>query len=171
MKGFVRGLIWFLVFVAVLVGVYFALPEYPQSVVKSTFQSTIDAAAGTRIAQVQNMTNADLGDITYKTILESQTKNPCWVYKIDEMTGVETVTFYGRGVAINLKDYEEYQGKLSTGAMIKIEFVITGQQVQIHPYVDGVLMELDEMTHSQENKKIRLEIFSQLYSGKGVLEE
>lgn len=171
MKGFVRGLIWFLVFVAVLVGVYFALPEYPQSVMKSVFQTKVDAAAELRISQVQNMTNADLDNATYKAILEAQTKNPCWVYDVDDVTGIETVTFYGRGVSINLKDYEEYNGKLSTAAMVKIQFVITGQQVQIHPYVDGVLMELDETTHSLENKQIRLEIFSQLYTGKGVLEQ
>lgn len=171
MKGFVRGLVWFLVFVAILVGVYFVLPEYPQSVVKSVIQPMVDTTAEVRISQVQNMLNEDLGGVTYKAILEAQTKNPCWVYSLDEMKGVETVTFYGRGVSINLKDYEEYQGKLSTSAMIKMEFVITGQQVDIHPYVDGVKMELDQRTHMQENKQIRLEILSQLYTGKGVLEQ
>lgn len=171
MKGFVKGVVWIVILIAILVGVYFVLPEYPQSYVKSIFQPMTDAAAEMRIMQVQNMVNEDLGNVAYKTILESQTKNPCWVYKLDEITGVETVTFYGRGVSINLKDYEEYEGKLSTSAMIKMEFVITGQQVEIHPYVDGVLMEKEETKYSQENKEIRLEILSQMYSGKGVLEQ
>lgn len=171
MKGFVKVVVWIVVLAAICVGVYFILPEYPQSYVKSIFQPMTDAAADLRIGQVQNMLNDELDKATYKTILEAKTKNPCWVYKMDEVTGAESVTFYGRGVTINLQDYRDYQGKLSTSAMIKVVFDITGNKVQIHPYVDGVLMELNDESYEEKNKEIRTTIFRQMYTGNANLEQ
>lgn len=171
MKGFVKVVVWIAVLAAICVGVYFILPEYPQSYVKSIFQPMTDAAADLRIGQVQNMLNEELDNATYKAILEAKTKNPCWVYEMDEVTGAENVTFYGRGVTINLQDYGEYQGKLSTSAMIKIVFEITGNKVQIHPYVDGTLMEINDGSHEEENKEIRMSILSQMHTGNANLEQ
>ena len=170
MKGFLKVVVWILVLAAICVGVYFVLPEYPQSFVKSVFQPMTDAVAKSKIEQVQGILNKDLGNASYKTILESKTKNPCWVYAKDEVTGEESVTFYGRGVTINLKEWQEYQGMLSTSASVKVVFEIDGQQVNIHPYVDGVLMEIVDGKHVEENKKIRQDILSQLYSGMVPLE-
>lgn len=172
MKGFVKLLVWIVVLAGVLAGVYYVLPEYPQSFVKSIVQPMTDSAAKAKIEQVQGITNKDLDGLTYKTLLEANTKNPCWVYKLDEATGVEYVTFYGRGASLNLKDYTEYQGKLYTSASVKMEFVITnGTQVQIHTYIDGVSMEINDGNHEEENKQIRLDILSQLYSGTGLVQE
>ncbi len=167
MKGFIKALVWILILVAVAVGVYFILPEYPQSSVKSIFQPMTDAVAKSKIEQVQNMLNKDFDNASYKTILESKAKNPCWVYRKDETTGMEYVTFYGRGVQINLQDYAEYNGMLSTSASVKIEFEINGNKVDIHPYVDDFEnpMEIKDGKHTEENKKIRKAIFSQLYTG------
>lgn len=171
MKGFLKVVVWIVVLAAVCVGVYFVLPEYPQNYVKSIFQPMIDANADMRINQVQSLTNKDLDKATYKVILESKVKNPCWAYRKDETTGVEYVTFHGRGIQINLKEWSAYNGKLSTSATVKIEFQITdGKQVDIHPYVDGVLMEINDGKHVEENDKILLEILRQMYTGMGSLE-
>ena len=78
---------------------------------------------------------------------------------------MEYVTFYGRGVSINLKDWEDYQGKLSTSASVKVEFRIRGNNVDILPYVDGTLMHIEDGKHVEANDKIKLDIFSQLYTG------
>ena len=165
MKGFLKVVVWILVLAAVAVGVYLVLPEYPQSFVKSIYQPMTDAAAKSKIESVQKLINKDLDNASYKTILEAKTKNPCWVYEKDEVTGTEYVRFYGRGLNMNLKDWTEYNGMLSTSASIKMEFEIVGSKVEIHPYVDGVLMEINDGKHTEENKKIRLDILSQMYAG------
>lgn len=171
MKKFLKVVVWILVLAAVCVGVYFVLPEYPQDYVKSIVQPMVDAEAKARVDQVKSLLNKDLGNVSYQTILEAKTKNSCWAYEIDENTGVETVTFHGRGLTMNLTDWTEYNGKLSTSAIIKMEFVITGgKQVSIHPYVDGELMEINDNKHEDANEDIRLEILKQAYNG-GKLED
>lgn len=169
MKGFMKVVVWIVVVIAVAVGVYFILPEYPQSFVKSVFQPMTDAVAKSRIEEVQNIINKDLNGASYKTILESKTKNPCWVYRKEE-SGTEYVTFYGRGVSINLKEWEEYNGMLSTSASVKMEFEIAGGKVEIHPYVDGELMEIKDGKHTKQNKELRLELLTQLHGGMAPLE-
>ena len=157
MRGFFKVVIWIVVLIGVLVGVYFILPEYPQSVVKSVIQPITDAQSQVRIDQVKGLTVKDLDKLTYQTLLETKAENPCWVYDIDETTGVETVTFFGRGYQINLKDWTDYNGMLSTNATIKFVFEITnGSNVKIHAYVDGTLMEIADK--QKENEKIRLDI-------------
>ncbi len=167
MKGFVKVLVWIVILAAVCAGVYMLLPEYPKSVVKSIVQPVIDSEAKSMISQVQALTDKDLGNATYKTILESKTKNPCWVYETREAEpGIEYVIFYGRGVSINLKDWQDYGGMLSTSATVKFEFKITGKKsVDILPYVDGKLMNIKDGTHVEQNDKIKLDILTQMYSG------
>ncbi len=171
MKGFIKAVVWIVIVVAALVGVYFVLPEYPQDFVKSIVQPIVDAESQVRVQQVQSLLVKELDNASYKTILEAKAKNPCWAYEKNEETGVETVTFHGRGLTINLKDWTEYSGLLSTNATVKIEFVITGgKQVDIHAYVDDTLMEIIDAkdSHQEENKKIRLEILKQVYLGSGL---
>lgn len=174
MKGFLKAVAWILVLVGVLVGVYMVLPEYPQSFVKSIVQPIVDSNAKMRIDQVKALTNKDLDNQNYATILEAKTKNPCWSYRKDETTGYEYVTFFGRGLTINLKSFPDYGGLLSTSATVKIEFeIIGGSQVNIHPYVDGTLMEINNPADNknlESDKKIRLEILRQVYQG-GSMEE
>ena len=159
MKGFVKVLIWIVVLAAICVG------EYPQSMVKSIFQPMVDSEAKSMISQVQSLTNKDLDNASYKTILEAKTKNPCWVYNKDETTGEQSVVFYGRGISINLKDWTDYEGVLSTSASIKMEFKISGRNVEILPYVDGKLMSIKDGAHVDQNDKIKLDILSQMYTG------
>lgn len=169
MKGFLKIIVWVAILISACIGIYMVLPEYPQSYVKSMIQPMVDTVAKGRIEAVQNLTNKDLNNATYKTILESKTENPCWIYKTDETTGTEYVVFYGRGVQINLKDWEDYGGKLSTSASVKIEFEIIGSTVNIHPYVDGRLMEITDGQHVEKNDEIRLVIFTQLFEGMNTL--
>lgn len=166
MKQFLKVVIWIVVLGAVLVGVYMVLPEYPKNYVNSIVQPMVNSQAKTRIAQVKALANKDMGNATYETILESKTKNACWVYETkEEEPGMEYVTFYGRGVSINLKDWTDYQGKLSTSATVKIEFRIRGNNVDILPYVDGTLMHIEDGNHVEQNDKIKLAIFNQMYNG------
>jgi hypothetical protein len=125
-----------------------------------------DAVAKSKIEQVQGLICNDLDDKpSYKTVFESQTKNPCWVYEVDEATGTEYVTFRGTGISLNLKDYEEFGGMLYTDASVKIVFEIVGNKVDIHPYIDNTLMEINDGKHSEQNKEIRKDLFDQLYGG------
>lgn len=166
MKGFVKVVVWIIILAAIAFGVYLVLPEFPQAAVKSVVQPIIDANAKMRIDQVKALTNRDLDNATYQTILEGQTKNPSWVYVTkEEEPGIEYVIFYGRGVSINLKDWTDYAGMLSTSASIKVEFKITGGNVDIYPYIDGVLMNIQDGKHVEQNDKIKLDIFRQLYTG------
>lgn len=171
MKGFVKAVVWIVIIAGVLVGVYMVLPEYPQNFVKSIVQPIVDSSAKMRIDQVKALKNKDFDNQTYETLLEAKAKNACWSYRLDETTGYEYVTFYGRGLTMNLKSFTEYGGLLSTSATVKIEFeIIGGSQVNIHPYVDDVLMEINDSSHMESNNKIRLEILRQLYEG-GSMEE
>ncbi len=165
MKGFLKVVVWIVILAAVAVGVYFVLPEYPQAYVKSMFQPMTDAVAKAKIEQVQKLINKDIDNASYKTIFEAQTKNPCWVYEKDEASGTEYVTFRGTGISLNLKDYEEYSGKLYTNASVKIQFEIVSNKVEIHPYIDGELMEIADGKHTDQNKAIRNDLFRQLYGG------
>lgn len=166
MRTVVKVLIWIIVLGAIGFGVYTILPEHSHNLVKSLVQPMIDSTAKARIEQVKSLPNKDLNNATYKAILESQTKNKCWVYEVkDEEPGVEYVTFYGNGVSLNLKDWAEYSGVLSTSASVKIQFKITGNNVEIFPYVDGDLMYIADGAHAKSNDKIKLDIFSQLYTG------
>ncbi len=165
MKGFVKAVVWIIVLAAICVGVYMVLPEYPQSYVKSIFQPMTDAVAKSKIEQVQGLLCKDVDNASYKTIFEAQTKNPCWVYEKDEATGAEYVTFRGTGISLNLKDYEEYGGMLYTDASVKIVFEIVGNKVDIHPYLDNELMEIEDGKHTDQNKAIRNDLFRQLYGG------
>lgn len=168
MKQFVKVLIWIIVLGAIFAGVYSILPEYPQSVIKGVFQPMVDAQAKKRISDIQNLVNEDVG-ANYKAILEKNTGIPGWVYEASA-DGTEYVRFYGSGAPMNLKDWTEYDGKLSTGAMIKVEFKIVGNKVDIFPYIDGKLMYIpddgvDNVKYKESNKEIKKDIFQQLYSG------
>lgn len=166
MKKFFKVVVWIVILGAVLFGVYTVLPEYPHNFAKSVIQPIIDSEAKTRITQVKALTNKDLNNATYETILESEANTTCWVYETrEEEPGVEYVIFYGRGVSINLKDFVDYNGKLSTNAIVKIEFRIRGNNVDIYPYVDGTKMNIEDGKHVDQNDQIKLEIFKQLYSG------
>lgn len=166
MKGFVKVLVWIIILAAVAFGVYMVLPEFPKAAVTSVVQPIIDSNAKMRVDQVKALTNRDLDNVTYQAILEAQTKNPSWIYETkEEEPGIEYVTFYGRGVSINLKDWEDYHGMLSTSANVKVQFKITGGNVEIYPYIDGVLMNIQDGKHVEQNDKIKLDIFKQLYAG------
>lgn len=170
MKGFLKVVMWIVILGAILFGVYMILPEYPQNFAKSIVQPIIDSTAKAKINQVKALTNKDLNNQTYQTILENKTKSKCWVYEThEEEPGIEYVLFYGRGVSINLQDYADYNGKLSTSATVKIEFKISyGTNVEITPYVDGVKMNIQDGKHVDQNNKIKLAIFQQLYNGESV---
>ena len=102
---------------------------------------------------------------TYGEVLEKSTGMTCWTYEKDETTYQEKVTFRGSGASINLKDNEEYKGKLYTSCSVKFEFDITGKNVDILPYIDDQLMYIKDGQHVEKNKEIRKLILSQLYSG------
>ena len=166
MKGFLRVVIWGAIFATALFGIYMILPEYPQNFAKSIVQPVFNNEAEIMISKVKALQNKDVENATYETILEANAKNPCWVYSVDEANPqVQYVTFYGRGIGMNLKDWTDYQGNLSTSAIVKIEFKITGSSVEIIPYVDGVKMQIEDGRHVEENKKIKQSIFEQLYKG------
>lgn len=159
-------IIWIVVLAAVCFGVYMVLPEFPKAVVTSIIQPITNSEAKARINQVKALTNRDLDNANYETILESKTKSPTWIYETRESEpGVEYVIFYGRGVSINLKDWEDYNGMLSTSASVKMEFKIVNGNVEILPYVDGILMNIKDGAHVEKNDKIKLDILSQLYGG------
>lgn len=166
MKQFLKVVIGIVVLAGILVGVYFVLPEYPQNVVKSIIQPMTDANAKTMIEKVKMIPNKDLDNLSYQTILEAKTKNACWVYETrEEEPGIQYVIFYGRGASINLKAWTDYNGMLSTSAVVKVEFKIRDNNVDILPYVDGKLMRIEDGQHVEQNDKIRLAIFSQMYNG------
>lgn len=161
-----KVIIWIVVLAAVCFGVYMVLPEFPKAVVTSVVQPMVNSEAKARINQVKLLTNRDLNNANYETILEARTKNASWIYETREAEpGVEYVIFYGRGVSLNLKDWEDYGGMLSTDASVKIEFKIVNGNVEILPYVDGTLMNIKDGAHVEKNDKIKLDILSQLYGG------
>lgn len=133
-----KVIIWIVVLIAVLAGVYLILPEYPKSVVKSVFQPVLNSQAKLRIDQVKSLENGDL-KANYETILEGKVKTPTWVY---ESAGtVEKVTFQGSGATINIKDVEDHEDFLYQGCVVKFEFVISGNKVDIYAYIDGELQD------------------------------
>lgn len=133
-----KVIIWVVVLIVVLAGVYLVLPEYPKSVVKSVFQPVLNSQAKSRIDEVKNLKNGKI-DATYETILEGKVKTPTWIY---ESAGtVEKVTFQGSGADINIKDVEDHEDFLYQGCIVKFEFVISGNKVDIYPYIDGTLQD------------------------------
>lgn len=152
MKQFTKVLIWIVILGAVLFGVYVILPEYPQSFMKSFVQPVVNSQAKTRIAQVKALKNADV-NATYQDILEHYTNTSCWVY--EQGTGFETVTFYGKGASINIKEVPDHEDHLYTSTSVKFEFIITGNNVEIKAYIEENL----------QDDVIRDLMIRQLYSG------
>ncbi|MBR1598289.1 MAG: hypothetical protein IJ661_05145 [Lachnospiraceae bacterium] len=167
MKQFLKVVFGIVILAGVLYGIYIVVPEYPHNMIKSFIQPITDAHAKMRIEQVQNMSVGikELEGLTYKMAVEKNTGMSCWVYEQDELTGNEVVKYYGKGAAINLKDFPDYNGKLYTGAVVKFEFVISGNNVEILPYVDGVKMNITGGASKERNKEILKSIVSQMYSG------
>ncbi len=154
MKQFMKVLIWIVILGAVLFGVYAILPEYPQNFMKSFVQPVVNSQAKTRIAQVKALKNKDV-DATYQDILEHYTNTSCWVY--EQGTGFETVTFYGKGASINIKEVPDHEDHLYTSTAVKFEFVITGNNVEIKAYIENNL----------QDEVIRDLMIKQLYAGNG----
>ncbi len=165
MKKFLKTILWIAIIVGVLFGIYHVLPEYPQNFVKSFVQPIVNSQAKTRIQQIQNLAADGVDGQNYKTVLEKNTGTSCWSYKKDETTGVEYVIYMGNGASVNMKDYSDYKGKLYTSCSVKFEFKITGNSVDIYPYLDGVKMNIEDGKHVDQNKKVREIILQQLYGG------
>ena len=49
MKNFLKTLLWIVIIGAVLFGIYYVLPEYPQNFIKSFVQPIVNSEAKTRI--------------------------------------------------------------------------------------------------------------------------
>lgn len=169
MKQFFKVVMWIVILGAVGFGIYTVLPEYPHNFVKSFVQPIVDAQAKLRIEQVQKIVVSDIDGVeglTYKDVLEKNTGMSCWVYEVRETEpGVEYVIYRGNGASINLKDFPDYKGMLSTSASVKYEFKISGNNVDIYPYIDGTLMHIEDGKHVDANKIIKKNIINQLYSG------
>ena len=167
MKQLLKVVVTIVILIAIGYGVYAFLPEYPHDFVKSFVQPIVDVEAKARITQVQNIPVGikELDGVTYKTALEKNNGSSCWVYDKDEATGQETVVFRGRGASINMKDYVDYEGKLYTSAEVKFEFIISGNTVEIIPYLDGTKMNIKDGAHVEKNKEVLRMIVSQLYGG------
>ena len=135
--------------------------------IKSFVQPIVNTQAKVRIQQVQNIPVGikELDGLNYKTAIEKNTGVRCWVYDTDEVTGNEIVRYYGKGAAVNVKDFTDYNGKLYTGAVLKMEFIISGNKVEVIPYLDGVRMNIDDGAHEEKNKEVLNSIVSQLYNG------
>lgn len=140
MKQFLKVVIWVVILGAVFFGVYTALPDYPQSIVKSFVQPVINKDAKTRINQVKQLINQK-ENASYQKILETYTNTSGWVYAKDEVTGVETVSFYGKGATINIKDIPKYEDKLYTSCAVRFDFQISGSSVKIIAYIDGEMQD------------------------------
>ncbi|MBR1866093.1 MAG: hypothetical protein IJ801_06270 [Lachnospiraceae bacterium] len=165
MKQILKVIIGIVILGVIGFGVYTILPEYPHNIVKSIVQPVTNARAKDLIHKVQNLPNKDVDNVMYKTILEKNTGMCSWVYDNEIEPGVEYVTFNGKGASINLKEYAEYNGKMSTSCFVKVDFKIKGNSVEIVPYIDGVKMSIDDGKHEEMNKQIRADIFTQLYKG------
>ena len=166
MKNFLKTLLWIVIIGAVLFGIYYVLPEYPQNFIKSFVQPIVNSEAKTRIQQVQNLAVEGVDGQTYKTVLEKNTGMSCWVYETrEEEPGLEYVIYMGNGASVNMKDYTDYKGKLYTSCEVKFEFKITGNSVEIYPYLDGVKMNIEDGQHVEQNKEVRKIILQQLYGG------
>lgn len=167
MKQFLKVLIWIVILGGVGFGVYMILPEYPHDFIKSFVQPLVDSQAKTRITQVKNMQTGVKGmdGVTYEMALSKNTGMNCWVYEKDETTGAEKVRFRGNGASINMKDYNDYQGKLYTSCAVQFDFDISGNNVEITPYLDGTKMRIVDGSHVEQNKDVLKMIVSQMYGG------
>lgn len=160
--------------VVVVIGILFliyafALPEYPQSIIKGIVQPKINATADARIQEVKNAQCKDVDGLTYDQIF-ANVEGSCWIYETPEKSvdGAEHVIFYGKGVSVNLKDWPDYNGGLMyTSTSIKMDFVIRGNNFELVPYVDDFQngLKLYDGKHEDANNKIRKDILNQIYSG------
>lgn len=169
MKKFFKVMMWIIILGAIFFGIYAVLPEYPKNFVKSFVQPIVDSNAKMRIDQIKNLQVTDIEGVTgqtYQSVLEKSTGMSCWVYeKREAEPGVEYVIYRGNGASMNLKDYADYKGMLATSASVKYEFKITGNKVEIYPYIDGTLMHIEDGKHVESNKAIKKDILNQLYNG------
>lgn len=140
MKQFLKVLIGIVILGAIGFGVYSVLPQYPHDFVKSFVQPVVNSQAKARIDAVKNIFNQDIQS-TYRTILESHTKNRFWVYDLNETTATETVTFYGSDAYINIEDIADHDEMLYTSCQVKFVFTITGNKVDITAYIDGEMQD------------------------------
>ena len=138
MKQLGKVLILIVILGAVVFGIYMVLPEYPQNFMKSFVQPVVNSQAKARINAVKNLKNKDV-DATYQEILEHYTNTSCWVY--EQGTGFETVTFYGKGASINIKEVKDHEDHLYTSTAVKFEFIITGNNVKINAYIENNLQD------------------------------
>lgn len=165
MKKFLKTLIGIVIIIAILFGVYTVLPEHSHNIVKSFIQPVFEPRAKQLITEVQQIKNKDINDMTYKDILEKNNGMTCWVYEKAEGDPVEHVIFYGKGASINLKDYPDYDGLLTTSCQVKVDFQVYGTSVDIIPYIDGKKMYKDDVKYKDENEKIRKDIMTQFANG------
>lgn len=172
MKTFGKVIIWIVIIAAAGFAIYKFVPEYPHNMMKSLVQPVIDVEAKTRIDQIKNLSVGvkGLDGVTYEMALSKNTGMNCWVYEkeVNEATGQivsEVVTFMGNGASVNMKDYNDYQGKLYTSCQVKFEFSITGNNVVITPYIDGQKMRLGTEKPTERDKEVLKMIVSQMYGG------
>ena len=172
MKTFGKVIIWIIILIGVGFGVYKVVPEHPHNMIKSIFQPMIDVEAKTRIGQIKNLPVGvkGLDGVTYEMALSKNTGMNCWAYdkEVNKETGQvlsETVTFIGNGASVNMKDYNDYNGKLYTSGKVKFVFAITGNSVEITPYLDDQKMRLGTERPTERDKEVLKMIVSQLYGG------
>lgn len=167
MKQILKVLLAIVIICGVGYGVYMVVPEYPHNFIKSFVQPKIDVQAKLRIDQVKNLdvNIKGLEGVTYQAALEKNTGMSCWVYEKNETTGEEMVVYRGNGASVNMKDMNDYGGKLYTSASIKFEFHIDGSKVEIIPYIDGTQMNIKDGNHVEQNKEVLKMIVTQLSTG------
>ncbi len=170
MKDILKKIVAILVIVAIFVGIYFILPEYPQNYVKGMVQSVADVEAKAMIDKVKQLPCKDVDNHSYEEVLTKNTTTGCWSYLSaeDSSDGYARVYYYGRGASVNLKDWPDYGGMLYTSAIVKVEFKIVDKNVEIYPYIDDLKNPVyidDKGVHFQQNGDIKKDIFQQLYNG------
>ena len=170
MKKILKKIGTVLVIIAVLVGIYFILPEYPHNYIKGVVQSVTDVEAKAMINKIKNLHCKEIDNHTYEEILTKNTSSGCWSYLSAENSsdGYARVYFYGSGASVNLKDWPDYGGMLYTSAIVKVEFKIVNENVEIYPYIDDLKKPKyidDKGEHFQQNGDIKKDIFNQLYNG------
>lgn len=170
MKNALGKIVVILVCLGLLYFVYaFALPEYPQSMVKGFIQPKINATAKTRIEEVQQAKCKEVDNLSYGQIF-ANVDGGCWIYETPEKSsdGAEHVIFYGRGVSVNLKDWQDYnEGLMYTSTSIKMDFIIRGNSFELVPYIDDFQnpLKLYDGKHERDNDKVREDILDQIYNG------
>ena len=165
MRQLLKVLVVILIIGGIVFGIYSVVPEHTHNFMKSFVQPVFNSTAKEMIKEVQELKNGDLNDATYKEIVERNNGMTCWVYERNEGESVEHVIFYGKGASLNLKDYPDYNGLLTTSAQVKIDFQIDGNKVEIIPTIDGVKMYKDGLEYKDANETIRKDIMSQLLQG------